>query len=330
MPKAPAAARFRKLVDDITRLYAGVRRAQVNFAWETGRRIVEEEQDSAPRAAYSDGLITRLSLALTAQCGPGFSTNTLRKMRQFYLLNRIQPLTVELGWSEQVELLPVRDEKARRQLERRIVKESLNCAEIRKLVRAFRRGTDGTSAPAAPLEKPGPVLPALKRPAGLRFHGFPAPLPAIKRADGRVLVDCGFFVFWPVAPKELAALNLTETPSYTYPATVERVIDGDTLLVLIEAGFGIVVRSRLRLRGVDCPELGTPAGERAKSFVERLLPAGGAIAVKSHKSRVDLHGRFVVDVFHGPGVTAGERVPDSAGYLNQQLLDEALAVRAAG
>lgn len=70
------------------------------------------------RAAYGSALIPRLSKVLSGKYGAGFSENVLRKMRQFYLLNPIQPISVELDWSDYVELLPVKDAKTRKRLER--------------------------------------------------------------------------------------------------------------------------------------------------------------------------------------------------------------------
>lgn len=49
MPGVPALDRFRKLVDDISRLCVNARRAQVQFALETGRRIVGNSR-TGPRA----------------------------------------------------------------------------------------------------------------------------------------------------------------------------------------------------------------------------------------------------------------------------------------
>jgi len=318
MPRVPAVDRFRKLVDDISRFVEDARRVQVRFGWETGRRIVEEEQDGAMRAAYGKRLIPEVSKVLTEKYGPGFSENVLRKMRQFYLLNRIQPMSVELDWSDYIELLPVKDEKTRKRLEQRILKEDLNTVEIRQVVRGIRD-----------LPKPSAKLAPLKRPADLKLDTFAlSPLRA-KLKDGEVLIDCGFFVNWPVKKEGLKGLDLSGERSYTYAATVDRVIDGDTLLVIIEAGFRIIVRDRLRLRGIDCPEVGTPEGDRAKRFVEKLLPAGAAIVLKSHKDRTDQHGRFVVDVFYKQGCEDPAAIIQDGTYLNQELLDKGYAVRMA-
>ena len=319
MLRVPAVDRFRKLIDDISRLYLDARWVQLQFAWQTGRRIVEEEQDGAMRARYGAGLLLQLSKTLSEKYGAGFSKSNLLKMRRFYLLNQKESVTTQLDWTDYVELLPVKDEKTRQRLERRILKEDLNSIQIRRLVREIRR---------EPGKDPS-ALPPLKRPADLRFDTFAVSPLRAKLKDGEVLIDCGFFVNWPVAKEELKGLDIAGEMSYTYAATVDRVIDGDTLLVIVEAGFRIIVRDRLRLRGIDCPEVGTPAGDRAKRFVEKLLPAGAAIVLKSHKDRTDQHGRFVVDVFYKQGVEDARAIIKDGTYLNQELLDKGYAVRMA-
>ena len=99
---------------------------------------------------------------------------------------------------------------------------------------------------------------------------------------------------------------------------------------------GFIVRDRLRLRGIDCPETGTPGGDRAKRFVEKLLPAspaggpaGATVVIKSHKWKTDIHGRFVVDVFYKEGVDDPEAIIKDGTYLNQELIDKGYAVRMA-
>jgi hypothetical protein len=77
MPNVPAVDRFRKLIDTISRLYVNARRVQLQFAWQTGRLIVVEEQNGEMRAAYGKELIPKLSRELTKKYGPGFSVNVL-------------------------------------------------------------------------------------------------------------------------------------------------------------------------------------------------------------------------------------------------------------
>jgi micrococcal nuclease len=55
---------------------------------------------------------------------------------------------------------------------------------------------------------------------------------------------------------------------YIYQATLERVVDGDTVDIVIDLGFSVFRRERIRLYGIDAPEINTEAGKLAKAFVE--------------------------------------------------------------
>ena len=50
---------------------------------------------------------------------------------------------------------------------------------------------------------------------------------------------------------------------YRFTVNRERIIDGDTLLVRIDQGFDTWRTERLRLRGIDAPELYSTAGQHA-------------------------------------------------------------------
>ncbi len=331
MPNALARTIYTDLLDDIAALYEDAREGQVRFAWETGRRIVEVEQQGEVRAGYGSGLIRSLSADLTARygAGSGFSETNLKVMRQLYRMNpgglKKSPQADLLSWSDQRELLPVKDAKARQRLVKRIAGKGLKRDELRELIRR-ETGADGSKLPAKPL---APL--ARPAPEGLLLGTLRAAKPEVtslrKVSRDEILVDCGFFVYRAVAKGDLEG-RLTGTPSYTYCATVERVVDGDTLVVLIDTGFGNILEEKLRLRGVNTPELGTPEGEKAKKFVEKLLPAGTVIVLKSQKS-TDPHGRFVVDIFylHPTGEGGGPEIIESGEYLNQVLLDKGYAVR---
>jgi hypothetical protein len=57
---------------------------QVWTNFQTGRLIVEDEQDGAKRAAYAEKTIVELSKRLSAEFGRGFAKRNLEYMRQFY------------------------------------------------------------------------------------------------------------------------------------------------------------------------------------------------------------------------------------------------------
>jgi micrococcal nuclease len=68
---------------------------------------------------------------------------------------------------------------------------------------------------------------------------------------------------------------------YDYNCTIDRVIDGDTVDVDIDLGFGIVMKSqRVRVAGIDTPESRTrdliekQFGLASKKRAEELLPVG--------------------------------------------------------
>ena len=66
--------------------YKHVNTIMVQTYWQTGKRIVEQEQRGQSRADYGDFLITNLSRYLSDTIGKGFSEANLKNIRQFYLV----------------------------------------------------------------------------------------------------------------------------------------------------------------------------------------------------------------------------------------------------
>lgn len=111
---------------------------------------------------------------------------------------------------------------------------------------------------------------------------------------------------------------------YTYAAELERVVDGDTLVVRLDLGFDVLKRERIRLRGVDAPELATPEGEKAKAFVEKTLKGIDQVVLRTHWH--DMYGRYVADVCYTKKDADMDDVLLNGRFLNQELLDQGLAV----
>lgn len=78
-------------------------------------------------------------------------------------------------------------------------------------------------------------------------------------------------------------------PSYQYHIKVVRVIDGDTLEVDLDLGFYTRIRTRLRLFGVNCPELNTDAGKAAREYVAHALAQSGGDWT-AHTLKADKYG----------------------------------------
>jgi len=80
-----------------------------------------------------------------------------------------------------------------------------------------------------------------------------------------------------------------ETPGDPFvPAFVERVVDGDTVVL---AG-----RQRVRLAGVNCPEIDEPLGLEAREFALKMV---GRKDVRVRQDRKDRYGRLVSDIRQG-------------------------------
>ncbi|TDW97114.1 PDDEXK nuclease domain-containing protein [Dinghuibacter silviterrae] len=94
--------------------YTLVNRALVEAYWAIGRRIVEEEQQGADRAAYGAFLLRELAVRLSGELGKGLDERELRKIRQFYLcFPQRDALRPELSWTHYRLLLRVQDPAAR-------------------------------------------------------------------------------------------------------------------------------------------------------------------------------------------------------------------------
>ena len=72
------------LISARNRAYCAINSAMVEAYWQTGRRIVEEEQHGKKRADYGAYIVKMLSKELTAEFGKGFSERSIWQFRQFY------------------------------------------------------------------------------------------------------------------------------------------------------------------------------------------------------------------------------------------------------
>lgn len=92
---------------------------------------------------------------------------------------------------------------------------------------------------------------------------------------------------------------------YTYNAIVERVVDGDTVDALIDVGFNIWFKKRIRFMGLDTWEsrtrdleekkLGKLAKERTRQLLEEVSSKPGYFRIKSHG--LGKYGRVLGEIF---------------------------------
>tara|TARA_Y100001978_G_C23693191_1_gene435988 strand:+ start:1040 stop:1510 length:471 start_codon:yes stop_codon:yes gene_type:complete len=95
--------------------------------------------------------------------------------------------------------------------------------------------------------------------------------------------------------------NLKEKMMYEYKCKVLRVVDGDTVDIDIDLGFGIWMhKERVRMMGIDTPESRTrdkvekKFGLASKARLKELMPVGSLQILKTEidKSGEDKKGKF--------------------------------------
>ncbi len=112
-------------------------------------------------------------------------------------------------------------------------------------------------------------------------------------------------------------------PMYTYNAKIERIVDGDTIDLVIDVGFKLYFHQRTRLRGIDAPELSTVMGKTVKEFLISALPVGTDVVVTTYKG--DKYGRWLTDIHLSPNMTP-TLVDTGKSTLNEALLQLGYAV----
>lgn len=115
-------------------------------------------------------------------------------------------------------------------------------------------------------------------------------------------------------------LSRPGTAAYLYRAKNVRVIDGDTLEVLIDLGFHSFSQQRIRLAQINCPEVDSPEGRAARNLLTEHLATAKTIVLKTKKS--DLHGRYIAHVFVSPRRLSIDECFEKGLHLNDLLVRE--------
>ena len=110
-----------------------------------------------------------------------------------------------------------------------------------------------------------------------------------------------------------------------YDVVVIKVVDGDTVDVDIDLGFGICLKDeRVRIMGIDTPESRTRDkvedlfGEASKARVKELMKHGGKLITTENKHGEDMKGKF--------GRILGDFIIDGR-RLTDILIEEGHAVK---
>jgi len=108
---------------------------------------------------------------------------------------------------------------------------------------------------------------------------------------------------------------------YEYSCEVKKVVDGDTVDVVLDLGFDILYKSRVRLYGIDTPESRTrnkdekARGKMASAFLKEAIEDGEKVVIQTKLK--DSRGKF--------GRVLGDVVVDGVN-INQLMVKCHLAV----
>ena len=297
--------------------------------WNVGKHIKEHLLQNADRADYGNFIVSQLSGELS------LPRNVLYDSIKFYeQFPEIVHLNAQLTWSHARVLVHIPETKSRQQFEKAVVDKKLTVAELKNLVKS---GKTEKSAEQKKLSvtRGEPYFYRLKKiqdktviDLGFRFFiesqinmdEFARTDDSSKDIEGKVIQshkDVYGYQFFDNSDLVV--------PHYTYKAFVLDVIDGDTIWVNIDLGFGSWTTQKLRLKGINTKAVETSEGKGNKEFMESRLKRCKFIAVKTYWR--DKFTRYLADIFYIQRENDFNKVIRDGRFLNQVLLDEEVATR---
>ncbi|EKP06827.1 PF06250 domain protein [Leptospira kirschneri str. 2008720114] len=226
-----------------------------------------------------------------------FSRRTLYYALKFYQAYHGKKLDYRLSWSHYRILSSVLNQDVRNKLEKEASANNWNRYVLER--KARESGYYGGSRAAK-----------WNRPGGEVYH-----YKIVNKSVGfskELWIDLGFRCY-----RKLDKQNLKENECirlnfknkiwsykkasansfvYHYLGILERIVDGDTLLVQIDLGFGLTTRQKIRLLGVSAPELGTSEGDETFELLNKKLKPGTNLLIRTHLQ--DKYGRYLGDVLY--------------------------------
>jgi micrococcal nuclease len=95
---------------------------------------------------------------------------------------------------------------------------------------------------------------------------------------------------------------------YEYQAHLDRVVDGDTVDLIVDLGFSTFEKQRFRLLGLNADEHDTVKGDAATAWLAKRLPVGALLRIQTVKTpkgdKREKYGRFLATLFEPPQATA--------------------------
>jgi len=305
----------------------------VNHTWNAGRVLDEYLIRDKPRNKSNGQFAAKLSKDLKRPI------NFFYFAVKFYRLYSQQPKKTGMTVSHYRILTRVDNPQERKRLEDKVVKDRLSRNDLSMIVRERLR----TKRQINLGQDPKNQLVHLNELRGNLYQYRIVTNTTFPIEPEAKLVDIGFGILRKIKETQARsiqggcfvrtekeegqyALKLTQTKKeniYTYLGFLDRVVDGDTLVMHIDCGFDNWKTERLRLRGINTPEMRSTQGHKAKRFVENALNGVKFVIVKTYKE--DKYGRYLADIFYLPDEDDPHAVAKEGKFLNQDLLDQGLA-----
>jgi endonuclease YncB( thermonuclease family) len=284
--------------------------------WNIGKRLSDIEKSLSSN--YGNEIIKKLSIDLKNSIGKGFSPRNLFNFKKFYNLYPKAKINPILSWSHYSVLITIDDPRKRKSYETKAISKNLSFRDLRSLLLSHQASQPDVRNADLPSTLPRPNL-------ELGHYKTIIPFP---NQSTLALLDLGFYVSITLPtslphqasqPDDLLPKVTTVPPTYTYKAFLKKVIDGDTLEVIIDLGFQTFITQRLRLKSIDTPDRDTKEGLASKQFVESILSNVKFLIIKTYSH--DKYDRYLVDVFFLDGDVSEENVIQKGRFLNQEILD---------
>jgi len=312
-----------KINTELKNLELSVKRQTVQTYWRVGKWIARDILKNKNRAGYGNYLLEQLAQKSF------LSKRSLERTVQFYRQYPIATSMTQLTWTHFVQLITVKDPKFRQVLEKKAVKQHWS---VRKLQKEIKNISISSSVDIK--SKDIPVLAVTRGEVGVYPLIKDETLPkgrqlvidyGFKVRDALSVVQAKHFKAGDVVrvteknkQRHLEKVDVPKKQFFTYKAYLKRVTDGDTIVAHLDVGFGEFLEQRLRLRGLDAPEIKTSQGQKAGHFIERRLKKQVVFIIQTTK-KIDKYGRYVADVFYSVEGRKGEEK-----FLNQELLNSGL------
>lgn len=106
---------------------------------------------------------------------------------------------------------------------------------------------------------------------------------------------------------------------YIYSAKIIDVHDGDTVTAIVDLGFRIQTEIKIRLYGINTPEITGASREEGLKSKQRVvgLIMGKNVILKTYKDKQEKFGRWLADIYINEKSTKS---------INQTLIEEGLAI----